>query len=469
MKNSKAISDILSVILANFISIAISILVVLIIPKFVTIEQYGYWQLYIFYSSYVGFMHLGHIDGVYLKLGGANYNSINKPLYKQQFMQLSFSQILVGLIIGIAGYFTVHDSMKFYVISMTLVNLVLVNVKMYFQFILQSTSMIKRYSQSFILERIIYLVLIILTILILPIKIEFLIICDLISKFISLLFVCYICKEIITAKKYDKLTDFKEFIDNIKVGINLMLANIASILIIGIIRFTIEHSHGISDFAKVSLTLSIANFMMIFITAVGIVIYPLLRRMNSENYVGFYNSLRTILTMIISLALVLYFPIKTFLSDLLPKYSESLIYAGLLFPMILFESKTLLLVSSFLKNFRKEKQLLKLNIIALIISLIFTTILYFTNSKIEYFVISIPILLFIRSFIGELYVNKIININLLKENLYTFVIATSFITIVLKCETMTGIFLYMIIWMIFSVINFKKLINSIKFLKNINN
>ena len=55
---------------SNLLSLVISTLVVLIIPKLIGVEEYGYWQLYIFYTSYIGFLHFGWNDGIYLRYGG---------------------------------------------------------------------------------------------------------------------------------------------------------------------------------------------------------------------------------------------------------------------------------------------------------------------------------------------------------------------------------------------------------------
>ena len=63
---------------ANFITLAISVLLNLFVPKLLGVREYSYWQLYVFYSSYVGFLHLGWIDGIYLKIGGEEYENLDK-------------------------------------------------------------------------------------------------------------------------------------------------------------------------------------------------------------------------------------------------------------------------------------------------------------------------------------------------------------------------------------------------------
>lgn len=52
--------------MSNLVSLLVSTLVVFLIPKLIGVEDYGYWQLFLFYASYVGFLHFGWNDGISL-------------------------------------------------------------------------------------------------------------------------------------------------------------------------------------------------------------------------------------------------------------------------------------------------------------------------------------------------------------------------------------------------------------------
>ena len=85
--------------LSNVVCTIVSILVVFFVPKSVGVENYGYFQLYLFYINYTGFLHFGWADGVYLRYGGAYYKDLDKPMFATQFrlfivMELVFSIIL---------------------------------------------------------------------------------------------------------------------------------------------------------------------------------------------------------------------------------------------------------------------------------------------------------------------------------------------------------------------------------------
>lgn len=68
-------------LLSNLVSLIVSVLMILVIPKLIGVREYGYWQLYLFYSSYVGFLHFGWIDGIYLRFGGKEYKDLDKSLF----------------------------------------------------------------------------------------------------------------------------------------------------------------------------------------------------------------------------------------------------------------------------------------------------------------------------------------------------------------------------------------------------
>ena len=64
-------------VVAQGIGLLSSILTSLVLPKFLGVEDYAYWQLFLLYSSYSGFALLGLNDGIYLRLGGKRYSEVN--------------------------------------------------------------------------------------------------------------------------------------------------------------------------------------------------------------------------------------------------------------------------------------------------------------------------------------------------------------------------------------------------------
>lgn len=146
---------------SNLISFIISTLVILIVPKLIGVEEYGYWQLYLFYSAYVGFLHFGWNDGIYLRYGGKEYKDLNKKVFFSQFYMLVILQIILALFVFIYSNFFIESLNRVFIFKMIAINLFLFNVRSMLLFILQGTNRIKEFAQITMIDKILYIVLII--------------------------------------------------------------------------------------------------------------------------------------------------------------------------------------------------------------------------------------------------------------------------------------------------------------------
>lgn len=400
---------------SNLISLIISTLVVLIVPKLVGVEEYGYWQLYLFYASYVGFLHFGWNDGIYLRYGGAEYVKLDKKLFFSQFHMLMIAQLIIAGIIFFVAQTFIADTNRAFILEATGICLLLTNVRHMLLFILQATNCIKEYAQVTMIGRVLYFLIIILLLLIGIRDYKLMIVADLIGRFTSLLLAMYFCKDIVFRKISSFYFSFQEMFENISVGIKLMFANISSMLIIGVVRLGIEQNWDVETFGKVSLTLSASNLMMIFINAVGIIMFPILRRTEEKKLTGIYSVMRDFLMIVLLGLLIGYYPLKMLLSSWLPKYSESLMYMALVFPMFIYEGKMALLINTYLKTLRKEKLMLIINLISVSLSILFTLFTTIIFQNLDMAILSIVILLAIRSILAEHILSKILKLNMVKD------------------------------------------------------
>lgn len=414
-RSKKILTNSSYAIASNLLSMLISAIVVLVLPKIIGVESYGYWQLYLFYVSYVGFFHLGWIDGIYLKYGGQYYEELEQSKFFSQFLVYGLFQFFLALLIYLYGMFGVVDGQKSFIWSMLAITLVLTNMRFFVIYILQTTNRIKESSLITISDRLIYFCLILGFVFLGSNNYQVMIYADIIGRLVSLLYGIYLCKEIILGKGLVFKVDFLEIFDNIKIGSNLMLSNVASMLIIGIVRLGIEYSWDIETFGKLSLTLSISNLLMIFINAVGIVMFPMLRRIDQNKLPELYQALRNLL-MIAMLAILLgYYPIRFILDKWLPNYQDSLTYMVLVFPLAIYEGKMSLLINTYLKALRMERYILRVNLITVAVSLfltLFTTVIF---KQLELAIITIIILLALRALLAELTIAKNLQISVKKD------------------------------------------------------
>lgn len=443
------------------ISMVISALVTLVVPKLIGVEEYGYWQLYLFYSSYVGFFHFGWNDGIYLKYGGKEYNDLDKKLFFSQFyMLLSLQLLLMFFIFILSNIFSTGN--KLFIFKMVALCMVIVNTRYMLLYILQATNRIKEYAQITIIDRILYCCLII-GFLTLGIKeYKLLIIADLIGKAISLIYAMSCCRDIVFNSISNLCFNFKETLDNINVGIKLMFANIASMLIVGVIRFSIERFWSVSIFGKVSLTLSVSNFLLTFINAVGLVMFPTLRRTNKKRLSSVYISMRDSLMVIILGALIFYYPAKVILSAWLPNYANSLTYMAILFPICVYEGKMALLVNTYLKTLRKEKVILRINLISLSLSVVLSFMSAAIFNNLNFTVLSIVIVLIFRCVLGEICVSKILKFSVNKDILLELIMTGVFIVSGWYINSWVTTYIYVTAYVVYLLIKRKEIFNTIR-------
>lgn len=466
--NNKALNIIRNfsyTIISNFISLVATSLVILVIPKIIGVEEYGYWQLYLFYSTYVGFMHLGWNDGIYLRYGGKKYEELNRPLFFSQFWMLVILQLIIFILILLFSSFLTLDGNRNFIIISTLICMVLVNVRRFLQYILQGTNRIKTFAKITIMDRIMYICLIFIFLNLSLKKYELLIIADLIGKLVSLGYAAFSCKDIVFQKVTVFRFSFLEMFNNIRVGIKIMLSNIASILIIGIVRFGIERSWGVATFGKVSLTLSISNLLMIFINAMGIVVYPVLRRTDEKKLSTIYILIRNLLTVLLMGLLILNFPLEYILSIWLPEYADSLKYLAMIFPMVVFEGKMVLLINNYLKTFRQEKFILKVNLITLSLSIISTIITTFLIKSLDLAVLSIVALLCFRAVFAEIYLSKILRISIKQDIIIEIILTIIFISVAWNFIASIALVIYLAFYGLYLMFKRKDIAKTITDLK----
>ena len=94
-------------VIANLVSFLVGVTVVLLVPKLLGVEEYGYFQLFLFFISYVGFFHFGWADGIVLRYAGEHWERLNRPRFAGQtffsfFLKSVFGDCFVSQV-GLVG------------------------------------------------------------------------------------------------------------------------------------------------------------------------------------------------------------------------------------------------------------------------------------------------------------------------------------------------------------------------------
>ena len=466
-KKPKILQNISYTLLGNIVAFLASTLVTFIVPKQLGVESFGYFQLYLLYSSYTGFLHFGWADGVFLRYGGEYYDQLNKERFSGQFRLYTIVEFVFGIsLFGLATLF-VSNQDKSYVFRMLGILVIIHLPRTLLQYILQGTNRIKEYATLVITERIIYVVGVLIVIC-LGIKSYIpMIYADLVGKGCACIYAIWKCRDILVVSPEPIKYVINEAKINILVGSKLMFANIASFLILGFVRLAIEERWDVATFGKVSLTISVSNLLMLLIRAIALVMFPMLRRMTEDKLVDIYRNIRICLMIPLLGMLIFYYPVKEFLVVWLPNYAESLKYMAILFPMCIYESKMSVLVETYMKTMRMEKRILFVNVTTVILSIILTVITVYQINNLDLAILTILILLAFRCVVAEIMVSRRLQVAVIGDIILELILTIAFVVSSWLIGGVPGLIGYVVIYIVYIGIKYQNVLQTIRWIRKI--
>lgn len=443
---------------ANVISLCISIFMVMFVPKFLSVDDYGLWQLFLFYFSYLGFLHFGWEDGIYLRYAGKRFEELDRKTFAGQFYSIVALQIALALLITVLSPVIVTNPVKKTALLCAVWLAPFVNFNNLCNFIMQITNRIRDYAKFLLTERIVFFLGVVFFLLVLHQNtFRYMYYAKVFSMAGITLVGIYLCRSLLQPHFYPLKQVVGEAEENLRVGIKLLGANIAGLLIIGIVRYGISVGWDVATFGKVSLTLGVSNFLMVFINSVSVVFFPIVKRMDEGRRASAYAVIRNMLDFILFAALIGYYPLKCILAWWLPKYADSLIYMSVLFPVCVFESKVTLLINTYLKSMRKEFLMLEINVVSVVFSLIVTIVTVGIWHNLDAAVFSIVLAYAFRCMLAEYHVTKILGLDLKMDMLEDLLMCSIFIVSGWMFDSFLCMMLYSAAYVVFVLVHRKSL------------
>lgn len=440
------IKNVSFVFVANVIATTVTAVLTIWIPKVLSLDGYGYWQLNTLYGGYVALLHFGLVDGVYLRYAGTKYDDLDKDVHRGQFRLLLFAEFVISVMFIIICNLFIHNNDKCFAISTVFVASSMSIPMGLLLFLLQGGGRVKEYSVVTIINRLIYLTICVLLLFLGVYNFKWIVIAGIVGTAVAFTYCSWLCRDIVFGKIVQTHSSIlHESFENIKCGVKISIAYITGNFIIGSVRLGIENEWGIETFGKVSMSLSLTHFLLIFINAVGVVLLPILRNINKDIQEQVYINLNKILTTVTLISFAICIPLKSILIQILPQYLESLDWLSLLIPIVLFESRTALLNGVYLRANRKENAFFVINVVMALISVIATYIVVRVLSDFMSSVLLIPLLIGIKCTILDLYINKRMSISNTKETYYGIIASVIFVCMhSLISKSIIGLLLYVV-------------------------
>ena len=435
-------------IAAQFISLCVSFVIGFVLPKQLPEYQYAYWQTFVMYSGYAGILQFGILDGIVLRYSQYDYDELPKDVMSSQF------QLLMGWLTGISLVLYIIVSKLFFnessgIMICVCLSIITKHLFAFASYSYQITNRIKHYAVLVIVQRMVYAVMVII---LLVFKIEgFVLYCiaELVGDLISFVISIKDNYEIYFSKMRSFAQATREALINISSGIILMVANWASMLFVGAAKMIIQWRWGMLLFGKISFAFSITNLFLAFVNALSVVLFPTLKRMNSDSLSGVYVEIRKAMSIFLFVIMAAYFPGCMILRIWIPKYADSLPYLGVLLPIIIYSSKVGMLTNNYLKAYREEKRMLLVNAVSITVGIVGYILTAYVFDSLTALLIMVNAAILMRSVLSEVIVMQIIRQSFYKDFIVEFLMTVGFIFSASLLNNIFGFVLYVCMLMVY--------------------
>lgn len=358
MKLSKGI---IQVILANIINLVISIGNGFLLPKFLSVESYAVLKTFLLYTSYIGILHLGYVDGIYIKYGGKTIEAIDAEEFAKEKRILSLFQFGITLPIVLIAFLIGDSNLLFAAISILPINMVF-----FFKFLYQATGEFKEYRHITNLSSILIFTLNLFFLFIIKTDISLWYIgIQVVISFVVWIYyenrnrIAGISNKISLKEMWVRLNE------NIHLGIIIMLGNFMGIWITSIDRWFVKIFYSVADFAYYSFAVTMLKLINVVVTAFSVTLYNFFcKKLKDEEIAMLRKTVLVVGAAIVAIIFPVEFIIRTYLEKYI--YAIPIIKTLFMTQFVLIEVNAVYLNLYKALNFQKKylKQMLIITITA---------------------------------------------------------------------------------------------------------
>lgn len=443
---------------ANISRIFTTLILTLILPKVMSVEAYSEWQLYHFYATYLVYSTLGWTEGLYMKYGGIRYQDLDKRRISSQIWGIAAHEAVFACIALLAGGILLSaGDVKRQLLLGAVLYMVFHVVLCQLQAVLQAANRISDYARLYTGERILFLIAALGCIVIGQTGFQGFILVEILSNVVLTAYAVYLCRDIVFTRPLPFRSMLNEEKELIGIGCSVSLASFLGQLVIGVVRFGVEQRWGTIAFGQLSLSFSMANMAVTCITAVSIVIFPVLKRLDRNKADHLYLPIRDLLTFPMFGVLLFYAPAKYLLTLWLPEYGDSIRYLAVLLPFCIFEVRNSVLACTYLKVWMGQKYIMYANIATLAVSVLVTWLTVYVLGNIDLAAVSIMGLYALKTVLTEQAVKKYINIRLALFNIQELLLTAVFMILSWFCDPLPALTGYLLCYGIYLASGRKRL------------
>ncbi len=444
------LKNVIIVLVSNVISLLSGVLIGFIIPKILGVSEYGYYKTFTLYSSYIGILHFGFIDGLYFKFAGKEYRELDKRAFRSFTFFLFCMELTCSVLFVLASLFFLGTS-YFVVVLFVGVNILATNMVSYYEFVTQAIMRFKRIT----LRNVIKCSLNIISVF--ALFVIYHVVGDVITSSIYIAVVLAINYGLLFwyVFTYRELTfgekkRFAEIQDDLrsffKIGIPLLFSNLVARLIFLVDQQFVNIGFDNITYSSYAFAYNMISLISIATSAVSTVLYPTLRTIDEKTITTNYSKLNSYLLIFVSFCLLSYFPLVLIVKFFLPQYSSSLSTFVIILPGVLISSSVSVIKHNCYKTLGKIGNYFWKSLIVLTVAVCANFIAYFAFGTTESISIVSIFVLALWYFLAEAFFVKAYKVSWAKNALYIFLIVSGFYCCALIPNTLLSMLAFFLLY-----------------------
>lgn len=351
LKNT--LKSIAHVALSRGVSLLSSVAVGLLLPKILSVDGYGFFKIYTLYVTYTSLLHFGFADGILLRFAGKDYDSLDRPQLRAFTRFFLIFQFAISAVMSVSGVF-VPDSDYSFIITMLGINMMIINLTTYYQFLSQATQRFAEYSARNFISAVLKIV-VVLTLFLgeragwfeVPYQL-YVIILNIIDGALLMWYICTYRN--ITFGGGARIASLKkEILSVFKQGIVLTVAYQVSHLILALDRQFVSVLFPTETYAYYSFAYNLVTMISTMISSLAIVLLPMLKKATKEFVSKHFSTVMTAVAVLVGASAVCFFPLVAFIGWFLPEYVGSVDYLKIVLPSLMYNACISVVMFTFCK------------------------------------------------------------------------------------------------------------------------
>lgn len=377
----KILKNILRVMIGNLTTVVSGIFVGFILPKIISVSDYGFYKIFTLYFNYIGVLSIGIIDGIVLKYGRYNYDELDRKKFRVYFAWYSIVNLFFTAILLVVSIL-LSDIDYSFIFLILCANILPVNYTGYFQQISQITQRFKEFSivktiQSVANVFLIGVLFVIYNFSEINISYRLYLVGTLILNLLLNFWYMVTYRDIIFGERQSLRSSIKEIISLIKMGFPLLLANLCTTFMLSLDRQFVSVLFSTEEYAIYAFAYSMLALITVATSSISIVIYPIFKRIDKEILMKNYGNISAIVLIFSFFIILVYYPLCYFINWFLPLYEYSLLIFKIILPGLVISTVISVIMHNYYKVIDLSNVFLKKSVLVLIISIVFNFVAYY--------------------------------------------------------------------------------------------